>query len=270
MSSAKTAPWVAGAAFLALVFLAATWFLVISPRMDSAAEMRAGTAAEQVRIDQLEIQLAALERDFANIKDFRAELADLREEIPTGVELGQLTRQLTTLAASSGVVITSFLPTSPTAVVMAAPAAPEPAAATEDAAADGTTDTALGDGAVPTTPTETETGFFLVEVNVATMGGYEESLAFLDALQTENPRLVFVAAVQANSQKEAGAQGGRPAVADGGLELRLTFSVIVLPDTSDVPEDPEDANPEMPVPTGQGNPFVPLGVTAGIPPVDEG
>ncbi|WP_024288212.1 hypothetical protein [Cellulomonas sp. KRMCY2] len=261
MSTTKTAPWVAGTAFLAIVLIAASWLFAISPRMESAGEMRASTAAEQVRSDQLEIQLAALERDFANIEDFRTELAGLRAQIPTGVEAAQLSRQLVTLASASGVVITSVMPSSPTAVIAAAPAAPEPTGATEDSIADGASDAALGDSAVPTAPTAT--GFFVVEVAVTTIGGYEESLAFLETLQTGNPRLVFVSAVQANAQKEAGAQSGRPAVADGALELRLTISVIVLPDTSDVPEEPEDAPAEMPVPSGQGNPFAPLTVSGG-------
>ena len=83
MGSSKTAPWVLGTAFAAVLILIGSWLLVISPKMASASDKREQAQSEQARIDQVQIQLVGLEHDFENIGVFRGKLKDLQVQIPT-------------------------------------------------------------------------------------------------------------------------------------------------------------------------------------------
>src|SRR5665647_507089 len=128
MGRSKTAAWIAGTVVVAFVIVACGWFFAISPLLESTADMQTQTASERSRVDPLEIQLAGLAQDFRNIKTFREELSALQVEVPAQPSLADLTRRLNTLAAESGVVITSLAPTTPIMVtppvVVATPAAP--------------------------------------------------------------------------------------------------------------------------------------------------
>lgn len=264
MGKSKAAAWIGGAAVLGVLMLAASWLLLIGPRLESAATMRDEAMAEQTRIDQQAIVLEGLKRDFENIEEFRAELAVLREAIPVDVELAQFTRQLDTLATAAGVVVTSVQPAAPTTALMTAPAAvvdPAAPATTEGSDAPATDDgtAAEGDAAVvPAGPVATD--YYVVQVEVGVVGGYDEGLSFLRRLQNESARLVVVGGVQATALEAAGAEAGRPAVADGALDMKLTLFVVVLPDAAApvTGEAPVEEAP-LPVPAGQPNPFAPMG-----------
>ena len=255
MGRPKSAPWIVGAVVVAFLAMAGAWFLAIAPRLDSAASMTDEASSELARVDQLEIQLAGLERDAANLADFRTELEGLREQVPADVELSELTRELQALATESGVQILSVAPATPTELVPAEEPAPAPVEAT-----DGTTDgTGGSEATTPTTPAVAQSvaGLYVVPLEIGTLGGYEETLAFLTRLQTGGTRLVLVSRITATSQEESGADGGRPAVAAGGLELRFTAYVFVLTESDAAVVDEEPVDPE-PAPSGGPNPFEPL------------
>lgn len=265
MGRPKSAPWIVGAVVVAFLAMAGAWFLAIAPRLDSAASMTDEASSELARVDQLEIQLAGLERDAANLADFRTELEGLREQVPADVELSELTRELQALATESGVQILSVTPATPTELVPAEEPAPPPVEAT-----DGTTDgtdagsatvdgTGGSEATTPTTPAAAQgvDGLYVVPLEIGTLGGYEETLAFLTRLQTGGTRLVLVSRITATSQEESGAEGGRPAVAAGDLELRFTAYVFVLTESDADVVDEEPVDPE-PAPSGGPNPFEPL------------
>lgn len=255
MGRPKSAPWIVGAVVVAFLAMAGAWFLAIAPRLDSAASMTDEASSELARVDQLEIQLAGLERDAANLADFRTELEGLREQVPADVELSELTRELQALATESGVQILSVAPATPTELVPAEEPAPPPVEAT-----DGTTDgTGGSEATTPTTPAVAQgvDGLYVVPLEIGTLGGYEETLAFLTRLQTGGTRLVLVSRITATSQEESGADGGRPAVAAGDLELRFTAYVFVLTESDAAVVDEEPVDPE-PAPSGGPNPFEPL------------
>ncbi len=72
MSTSKTMPWVLGTAVLALAIIAGAWLLLISPGLSAAADSRQQAESEQSRIDQLQLQLVQLKKDYANLDDFKA------------------------------------------------------------------------------------------------------------------------------------------------------------------------------------------------------
>lgn len=266
MGGARKSPWVIGTVLLAVLLIAGAWFLLISPSLDEAASNRAQAQTEQDRIDLLEAQLASLQADFERIDDFRDELAQLRGQVPGGVEISELTRQVNSLATRTGVAVLNVTATSPVLVSVVDPEAQAAAQAAADAAADAAAADELAD---PTTDAATpapalpSTEYYAVPVNFVTYGDYQNTLSFVEALQTENLRLVLVTDVHATRLAATGSTGGRPAVADGALETRLSAYVIVVPSDGSEADDPEadDDVPSLPVPTpGQPNPFLPPAV----------
>ena len=265
MSRSRTAPWVAGTVVAAVLIMVAAWFLAISPRMVSAADTRDRTVAQQARIDQLDVQLAGLKRDFANIEEFRTELADLRVQIPNAVELSDLTRELADLAQQSQVFVVALNPATPLQVVpvtpvVATPVVPADSVAPTDGAtpADGATGTT--DGTTTAAPVVIE-GFYAVPFEIIVLGGYTQTTDFIARLQTQNPRLLVVTGLMFSALGEAGAQAGRPAVAAGDLETSIKAYAYVLLDaagtvTGEVSQD-ATAPDVLPTPAVPRNPLAP-------------
>jgi len=256
--------WTIGTVFLAIILAAATYMLILMPTMDATAEAREFAEAEQVRIDQLEIQLAGLQADAKNLEQFRAELAELQIQLPTSLLLPELTRQLDGIAEDAEVTLTSVTPGIPYEVrapVSAAP--PPPPVEPEDGESDENA-TDGEDGAAVPPPTEPvgpllPGGFYAVPVQLNVVGTYDATVDFLEALQLENPRLFLVHGLAASALEQSGAQGGRPAVADGDLESQVSFLAYVLLDNVglEAGDDPSAEAPALPTP-GDGNPFEPL------------
>ena len=247
MGTSKTAPWVFGTAIFAVLILIGAWFLAISPKLSAASDEREQTTAQQARVDQLTVLLDGLKHDFENIESFRTQLKDLQVQIPSDQQLSTLNRQLSTIATETSMVVTSFAPSSPVEVV------------TPGAAAAGTVTT---DGATPAEPTgQTATtqavkGFYAIPIDVVVVGTYPNMVAFLDKLQTGNPRLILVSQLAAVSQKDTAAKGGIPALAKGDLELTFTAYAFAMPDPRQPVVAPTPA--PLPVPGAQPNPFAPL------------
>jgi len=260
MSRSRTAPWVAGAVVVAVFIMVAGWFLAISPRMVSTADTRDRTAAQQARINQLDVQLAGLKRDFANIEEFRTELADLRVQIPNAVELSELTRQLADLAQQSQVFVVALNPSTPLQVVPVTPVVTTPVAPADVVAPTDGAPPADAAGTAAAAPVVME-GFYAVPFEVIVLGGYTQTTDFIARLQTQNPRLLVVTGLMFSALGEAGAQAGRPAVAAGDLETSIKAYAYVLLDaagtvTGEV--SPDATAPDvLPTPAVPRNPFAP-------------
>lgn len=253
----KTTPWVLATAFGALVILAVAWLFGASPRLDAAAEAREAAESEQSRIDTLEIQLAALEKDFANIEDFRTELADLRVQVPTDELIPDLIRQLQGFATGAGVVITNAISETPTTMTIVREEVIQPPAPAEGEEP--------AEGAAPAEPTvqevATASAHYVVPLKIRTLGGFAETLSFLNAVQTGSPRVILVSDLLVTSVEEKAAEGGLPAIFDGWIDTEHTLWVIVLPDPDAVPPAPGP----VPVPAPDAaNPFTRLTVSGDI------
>lgn len=263
MARSKVTTWVLGTAFLAVLMLVAAWFFAISPRMESAAELRSQAQSEQAHADQLRIQLAGLKADAENIEAFRQELAALRTQLPAAAELANLTRQINDLSLQSGLFISGLVPGVPAAVVppvAPAPPAAETPEATDEAAGEDSETT--DEPAVPVAdPLVAATqGLYSIPLQITVVGGYPQTLDFINRLQTANPRLVLVTTFVATAQEAAAAEGGRPAVNPGDLETVISCFVYALVDPA-VPTTPvaDTEQPPLPVPAADSNPFAASG-----------
>jgi Tfp pilus assembly protein PilO len=251
MGPSKSTPWVLGTAFAAVALLIGAWLLAISPKLAAASDERDQTQAEQARFDQLQIQLAGLKRDSQNIGTFQDELTGLQVQIPGDEELSTLIRQLSTIATETSVVVTSVSPSSPTPVVGAV--APAVGTATTDSA---TAPQPKSDTAAQAAGTQALRGLYAIPLDVVVVGTYENTVNFLDKLQTGNPRLILVSRLAALRQEAVGANGGLPALASGDLQLTFTAYAFAMPDPRKPVAAPTPA--PLPVPAGQPNPFLPL------------
>lgn len=265
MGGAKRTTWIGGAVFVALVMLAASWFLAISPKLTAAADVRA--QAEQVRgqNELLELQLVQLKADFEKLDEYKAELATVQGQIPPQEELAEYLRQLDTIAQAHGVTLTSITPSLPEAVVLAGATAP---AATTDAGTstegtDSTESTAEGTDTVAAAPTglAAPTGFTSIPVQLILVGTYDNTVAFMSDLQNATTRLFLVSSLQGTSQEDGDATAGKPATAQGDLELTVSGFLYVLPDAlgaATAAVDPAAPAPTLPGAVGGKNPFVPI------------
>lgn len=227
MTKGKSTPWVLGAALLAAVILGMTWLLAISPKLTEAQTARAD--AENVRAQNVMHQnrLNTLKEQYALLDDYRAELAALRKQIPADDGQPSYLRQIDASAADADVFVVSVTPGLPETFVGAVPvpdAVPEPT--TEETGAD-------DDGAEPTEPAEPTVvgvpGLVAVPFEMTVLGGYPEAVDFLDRVQKAE-RLYVVTGYTFTGQDESEANGGKPAVEQGDVELIVQGYLYVLPD----------------------------------------
>ncbi|ROS30688.1 hypothetical protein [Cellulomonas sp. PhB150] len=269
MQGAKKNTWIAGTAFLAIVLLAMTWFLLVAPVRAQAAETRAQTATTVVANDALQLKLDKLKADFANLDEYKADLKTLQKQIPTTAELSSYLLQLDAVAEKNEVTLINVT-TQPGQAVMfdataAAPAAGQAASTEVQPSAAPSPSPSASAGAAPgaTTAPKAPTapaGFSAIPVTFTAVGTYEDVLAFLDGAQ-HTKRLLLVQSFAGTGQNKTEANGGVPATEVGDLELLVGGYLWVLPDATAVAaedaEEGEDA-PKLPKPDADANPLVPV------------
>ncbi|MDO8107789.1 hypothetical protein Q6348_11330 [Isoptericola sp. b441] len=274
MRSTRAGGWVAGTIFLVIAIFAGTWFLAAQPRFDDATQTRDQAASIRVQNAKLKAQVAELKADFAKLDDYRAELATLRTQIPATAELSAYTRAVQALADKAGVTLTALDPA--TAQTVTPPAPPAPATPTPDPSASGDAGTTTADqpgssGATATPADGTQSkpldGMAAVPMSITVVGTYANATAFLQGLQTGTDRLFLPVSVDGSRQPQAVASGGRPATADGDLELTVDGWAYVLPPSQDYLTYEQSQGDATPAPDTTGtptlpgsarNPFVPL------------
>ncbi|AEE46124.1 hypothetical protein [Cellulomonas fimi] len=263
MSGAKKSTWIGGTVFVALVLAAAAWFFAISPTLAAAAEVRDEVEQTNTFNDLLEMRVAKLAADFEKLPEYRAQLESIRTQIPADAELAAYVRELDAIATAHSVTITAVSPGTPelVTVVVQQPAAPEPTT-TEGEEPTGTdAEQAAEAGAGTTTAAPaTPPSFTAIPFSITVLGTYDNVLAFVADLQAGTPRLMYVGGLLGTSQKAAEAGGGKPATADGDLELVITGQTYVLPDAlaAAQPVDPAAPVPALPGAVPGKNPLVPV------------
>lgn len=276
MGSSKTRPWILGTAILALVVLAATWLLAVTPKLAQAQESREANDQALARQDQLRSQLATLRAQAQRLDEYRAELDTLAVQIPAEARLSEYTRQLDAVALQFGVTIVTLNPGEPVTFgdVLGAVPAPAPTETTDGAvAADPATGAAVEDAANATTDAETPPAppaaepslppalldLVAIPVAVTVLGTYPNVMAFLDAVQVQIPRLFLVVGLSVLSQGEADGAGGRPATAPGDVEMTIEGLLYQYPAEATgpvaVPEGGEEPTEPAPLPSSDRNPF---------------
>jgi type IV pilus assembly PilO-like protein len=192
--------WVAGAVTAALLLVAGSWFLLISPQRAQAAQLRQDAVAQQSTNDMIRLRTQQLKAQFASLPQRRAELAEIQQQLPSSPELPTLLRQLSTVADDAGVSVDSVSPGQSQPLVAAAAGAGTSAAA-------GTPDVR----AIATT--------------MVLKGGYAELTLFVQKLQGTMRRAYLVENLSL-SPGEAATGAGR--TAEVPLTMTLTGKVFVL------------------------------------------
>src|SRR3954451_10515984 len=90
--------WVAGAVAAALLLVAGSWLLLISPQRAQAAQLREQATAQQSANDMIKLRPHQLKAQSASLPQRRAQLAEIQQQLPGSPELSALVRQLSSVA----------------------------------------------------------------------------------------------------------------------------------------------------------------------------
>lgn len=227
MGSPRVA-WIAGSALVALLVAAAAWFLALSPALSAVAETRDETEAAQMQNDIQRTKLATLEKQFAELDTYRAELAAIQKQIPAEDAEPALLREIHAVAAEAGVTVLQFTVTEEPSLFFAAEQA-----ATETATADGSEESAEGTDAEAPVGVN---GFVRIPVDITVIGAYPSAVSMVAGLQERLDRLFLVTGLSAEGQDEAEAANGKPAVREGDVEMVISGYVYVLQEDAAAPE----------------------------------
>jgi Tfp pilus assembly protein PilO len=129
MLTNRTSRWSIGAALLCIVLLAASWFLLISPRRADASTVRDQATQADNRATLLQTQIAQLKIQFAALPKQRAELKTIKRQLPPGADVSAFVRELQAQAAKAGVSLDSINLGTPSVLQAAGSGAPKVAAA---------------------------------------------------------------------------------------------------------------------------------------------
>lgn len=96
-----------------VVLLIAYWFLLLSPLRSDIADVDTRIADEQMKLEQNQAQLAALERTRLDARRNEARLIELSKMMPPTTELASLLLQIQDLATESGINFMTITPGAP-------------------------------------------------------------------------------------------------------------------------------------------------------------
>lgn len=176
----RTQQWVTGTALVAVLILAAGWFLLITPARSEAAELRASTQQQDRANAQLVSRIEELKVQSEDLPSQLARLAELGIQIPSNPELPTLIRDLTAAAESSGALMVSMAPSTPTLLPSSVPVpvvAPVPAEGENV----GDDDPAAAAAAAPPAPAADP--LYMVPLTVTLEGTYYELEQWLNKVE---------------------------------------------------------------------------------------
>jgi Tfp pilus assembly protein PilO len=189
-------------AFAALLLsgaiVALGWFLGVQPRLADAAAAEAERENVVATNEGLEVQLAQLKKEFEQIDDLRAEVAELRASIPGDADYSGFVAELNGLSGATGAGVTRLSIGDASWYANAAaeqpPAAETPAPPAGSASADGAS-TPVADGSPVQIPIDSSlvngSNFVAIPVTIELSGDYAQATALMGALQKDK-RLFLV------------------------------------------------------------------------------
>jgi Tfp pilus assembly protein PilO len=169
MLANRTSRWSIGAALLCIALLAASWFLLISPRRADATTIRGQAVTADAQAASLQQTITELKAEFADLPKQKTKLKAIKQQLPPKADIPAFVRQLQSLAAQAGVSLQSIVPGQPALAVAAG------------ATTTTTTSTASGPGSLVTIP-------LTLEVS----GDYFEASLFVKNLQTKIQRSYLI------------------------------------------------------------------------------
>jgi hypothetical protein len=188
--------WLGGGIVLAVVIVAASWLMLISPRLSDASSLRGNASSAETQNFVLQSKLARLKKQNENIAELRASLRSSLDQLPVDSGLPDFTRQLSAQAAANHVSVSSV------SIGSIAPA-------------QGSSGASAAAGAV-----------YSVQVTLISDGTYLHQLSFLKAIQVEGPRRALVGTTQF-----AAGSGGSSGSLDPSSTMTTQLTIFSSPVT---------------------------------------
>ena len=108
MNDAKQRYWIVGGVLGAVVIVAATWMMLISPMRSNTSALHNQRAAADLTNVQLRSQLKALKQKSDHIDTLRAQLQAAVDGLPGNSGIAAFTREVSSAAATTGVTVGSI------------------------------------------------------------------------------------------------------------------------------------------------------------------
>jgi Tfp pilus assembly protein PilO len=210
MLTNRMARWSVATGLVCAVLIAASWFLLIGPRRERAAELRTETVSAQQQNDALRQQIATLKAQLGDLPQRRAELASIKRQLPAKADVPRLVRDLRSLATNSGATLTTLSPGDAQYL-------------------DPGTGQALTAGATGST-----SPLVAIPMSVVVSGDYFEAALFVKQVQTTMRRAMLISAVSVEAAEAStssdGTAGASSGSSTGTVDLTLTGQVFVYQD----------------------------------------
>lgn len=219
MLATRNSRWIAGALGVCLLLAVGSWFLLVGPRLDRAAELRDEAAAARAQNDTLQTQIDQLLAQSADLPKKEAELAKINKEFPAVAEVPDLLRSINSLAGTAGVTVNSLSPGS--------------ASYAGGSAAAGT---AAGTAATGTAAGTDANALVSIPVSMAVDGDYFQAAQFVKQLQTSLNRAFLISSVtvtaggSSGDTESTGSDSSSGSATSGRVGLQLTGAIFALPD----------------------------------------
>ncbi|MCL2091426.1 MAG: hypothetical protein FWH11_09455 [Micrococcales bacterium] len=211
----KTSLWAAGAAVAVIAILAAAYFLLVGPVMDSTAQTDEQRTQVEAQNQVLRSQNATLREQFERIDELREQLAVLHVQVPDAAEWDTFATLVGGLADDNGAVVTNI--------------AGQPAVAIA-----GTVVVSEAGEEVPAGAGATGQA---IPVTIAFQGSPAAVIGMISSLQGVDQRLFLVQTVEIQGLKAN--ESAQPPVAEGDAGVVVNGYVLVQPPVAAVPDQVE-------------------------------
>lgn len=187
--------WLGGTAALAVLIVAAAWFLAISPKRSDAASTQSQTNNVQTQNGVLAASNAALARQKSHLAGYQARLLRALQALPGNSQLPEFTVSVTAAAKQTHVAIKSIDIGDQTAVVAPVAAAPTTDAASPSPTASSAAPNPTSTGAVPAVTSSAAASQYSIPITIQASGTPENETVFVRELEAA-PRAATVTSAQ--------------------------------------------------------------------------
>lgn len=212
------------------------FFLAVQPQLAQTAAAHTQTASVEQTNDTSRRELARLREQAADLPAMKRDLSTRATSVPDTARLSAFIDELNTIAAASGMQVSSFTASDATAyspAVAAEPAAAGQGGATPSASPSATAGAAPSAPQAPSLVTDaavTGQNFSVIPVTVAVDGSFDQALQFVKGVQ-DGDRLFLITTV--SSAEKSGDDGA----ASSSSSWTFGGSIYVLDRSSDAASD---------------------------------
>jgi Tfp pilus assembly protein PilO len=231
-----TRKWSLLTVVLIVGILAASWFVLVSPKRSDAADLRAQATEQLASNDALVQKLNELKAQSLDLPKQKAQLAVLGKQIPDNPALPTLIRDLTAAGKKVGVQVVSMKPGVPVAVVATAPVPVAAPATTTGSTGAATGDTsAAASGTTPKAVAPVPASLYQVPLALNITGSYFEVEQFINKLEGMQRTFLLTGFTLTPGAGAATTATSTTTTATGttdGLTLSLTGQVFLAPNVA--------------------------------------